>query len=348
YNIFFWPLMLEAAIFMVLMASSIAYRLTWKTASNKGLHIAIGGLAAAAAIAAALVINAAWSFMLTPGTYFSDPSLLKAVFNPAMPASSLHLLLPCVLNAAMFAYIYAFFKLRKADPADAAYYSWLADYSGAIFAFGILLQPLSGLSFLFDLKSINPAIFTTIVSGGASRFFWTMIGLASAAVTASIIYLLSRKKQRVVLLVGGLAALTAFSFGGYTRERARKPFLIYGHMYMTGALVVAPAQAAEAAPAAKAEPVKTAAVKPAAKAAPAKTPAVLMSRERGLEKYGCLACHSYKGEGGTFAPALDQHILHHSKEGLRKYLTNPPENMPPFEGTEKELDEFVNALKQDQ
>lgn len=346
YNIFFWPLMLEAAIFMTMMASSIAYRLNWETTKNKGLHIAIGGLAAAAAIAAALVINAAWSFMLTPGTYFSEPSLLKAVFNPAMPASSIHLLLPCLLNAAMFAYIYAFYKLRKAGPADAPYYSWMADYCGTIFAVGILLQPLSGLSFLFTLKAVNAAIFTNIVSGGISKIFWTMAGLATVAVTASLIYLLSKKKRRAVLLAGGLAALTAFSFGGYTRERARKPFLIYGHMYMTGALVAAAAQPAEAAPAAKAEPVKALTVKPAAKAAPVKASVVLMSREQGLEKYGCLVCHSFKGEGGTFAPALDQHLLHHSKEGLRNYLKNPPENMPPFEGTEKELDDFVNALKQ--
>lgn len=346
YNIFFWPLMLEVAIFMVMMASSIAYRLNWETVKNKGLHIAIGGLAAASAAAAALVINAAWAFMLTPGTYFSDPSLLKAIFNPAMSASSLHLLLPCVLNAAMFAYIYAFFKLRKAGAADSAYYSWLADYSGTIFAFGILLQPLSGLHFLFTLKGVNPAIFTNIVSGGVARFFWPMAGLAAVAVTASLIYLLSKKKQRAVLLAGGLAALTAFSFGGYTRERARKPFLIYGHMYMTGALVAA-AQPAGAAPAVKAEPVKTAAAKPAAKAALVKAAVPLMTREQGLEKYGCLVCHSYKGQGGTFGPALDQHLLHHSKEGLKKYLTSPPENMPPFEGTEKELDDFLNALKQD-
>lgn len=348
YNIFFWPLMLEVCIFMVMMASSIAYRLNWETVKNKGLHIAIGGLAAGSAIAAALVINAAWSFMLTPGTYFSEPSLLKAVFNPAMPTSSIHLVLPCILNAAMFAYIYALVKLRRAAAADAPYYSWMADYCGTIFAVGILLQPLSGLSFLFTLKAVNAAIFTNIVSGGASKFFWTMAGLGTVAVTASIIYLLSQKKRRVVLLVGGLAALTAFSFGGYTRERARKPFLIYGHMYMTGALVAAPAQPAAAAPAKKAESVKAAAADTAVKAAPVKSAAVLMSREAALEKYSCLVCHSYKGEGGTFGSALDQHLLRHSKEGLRNYLKNPPETMPPFEGTEQELDDLVNALKQAQ
>ncbi len=344
YNIFFWPLMLEAAIFMVMMASTIIYRLTWETAANKGLHIVIGAIAAASAVAAALVINAAWSFMLTPGGYFANPGLPAAVFNPGMAASSIHLLIPCVLNAAMFAYIYAFFKLRAADAADSAYYSWMADYCGTIFAAGILLQPLSGLSFLFTLKSVNAAIFDSIIRGGVARFFWPMAALAAVAVTAAIIYLLSHKKRRTVLLVGGAAALTAFSFGGYTRERARKPYLIYGHMYMTGALVAAPEKMA-AITETEFAPVKTPATKSGAKSPPAKTAAVKMSREEALEKYGCLVCHSYKGEGGTFGPALDEHLRHHSKEELKKILKNPAPTMPPFDGTEKDLDDFVDALK---
>jgi cytochrome bd-type quinol oxidase subunit 1 len=347
YNIFFWPLILEASIFMAMMALTVIYLNTWETMENRGLHLAIGGFAAASAVAAGVVINAAHAFMLTPGGYFEAPGLLKAVFNPSMPASSIHLLIPCVVNAAMFAYIYALVKLRRVAPAESGYYSWLADYSGTIFAVGILLQPLSGLSFLFTLKAVNPSIFTNIVSGFISKFFWTMAGLATVAVTASIIYMLSKKKQRAVLLAGGLAALTAFSFGGYTRERARKPYLIYGHMYMTGALVAASAKPAAAAPETKTAPVKIAAVKPGAGSAPVKTSAAVMSRDMALEKYGCLVCHSYKGKGGTFGPVLDAHLGHHSKEKLKNILRNPAPTMPPFDGTDKELDDFVDSVKQD-
>lgn len=352
YNIFFWPLILEASIFMAMMASTVYYWHTWKTMENRALHIAVGGFAAASAVAAGVVINAAHAFMLTPGGYFEAPGLLKAVFNPSMPASATHLLIPCVVNAAMFAFIYALARLRKALPADAGYYSWLADYSGTIFAAGILLQPLSGLSFLFTLKSVNPAIFDSIVKGGVSKFFWPMAGLAAVAVTCSLIYLLSGKKRRGVLLAGGLAALTAFSFGGYTRERARKPFLIYGHMYMTGVLVAkaaaAPAQAAEGVPSkatpSEPAPVKKDAAKPAAAGAPQKK-ATDHDVEVALEKYNCLVCHTYKGTGGTFGPALDAHLQHHSAEELKKILRTPVETMPPFEGTDVELDAFVSVLK---
>ncbi len=349
YNIFFWPLILEASIFMAMMAFTVIYLNAWKTMENRTLHIAIGGFGAASAVAAGVVINAAHAFMLTPGSYFEAPGLLKAVFNPSMPASTTHLLIPCVVNAAMFAFIYSLYKLRKSE--DAAYHSWLADHSGTIFAWGILLQPLSGLSFLLTLKVVNAGIFDSIVSGLVSRFFWPMAGLAAVAVTCSLIYLFSGKKRRGVLLAGGLAALTAFSFGGYTRERARKPFLIYGHMYMTGALVAktaapAPAAAAEPAkPAAQPAPAKKAAPAPAA--APQKKAVSAHEVEEALEKYNCLVCHTYKGVGGTFGPALDAHLGHHSKEELKKILKTPPSTMPPFEGTDKELDDFATVLKQE-
>src|SRR3989338_4829843 len=66
YNIFFWPLIIEAVLFFILMASTIAYRIKWDC-PNKKMHFFTGGIAAVSAIAAAIVINAAHAFMLTPG-----------------------------------------------------------------------------------------------------------------------------------------------------------------------------------------------------------------------------------------------------------------------------------------
>ena len=63
-----------------------------------------------------------------------------------------------------------------------------------------------------------------------------------------------------------------------------------------------------------------------------------------LQKYSCLLCHKYKGKGGTAGPALDEHLRHHPKEELKKLLKEPNKPMPPFPGTEKELDEFLNTL----
>ena len=65
-----------------------------------------------------------------------------------------------------------------------------------------------------------------------------------------------------------------------------------------------------------------------------------------LQKYNCLLCHKYKGKGGTSGPAIDAHLRHHSNDELKKLLKNPKKPMPPFPGTEKELDEFVETVNQ--
>ena len=348
YHIMFWPLTVEAGFFLLLAISSVTYRATWDKTGSKPAHIAIGLTAAGAGVAAAVIINAAWAFMLTPGDYFSTGSLRSAVFNPAMEPSTFHVLIACVANAAGAAFLYA---MRKgAKEAGDGYYAWLRKYAGTIFAGVILLQPLSGLSFIFKLKAVSAPVYGNVLGGAATPFFWKMVTLAAVAVLSSLGYLLSGRRHPRVLLIGVLAAMTAFFFGAYTRERARKPFLIYGYMYMNGSVTVPKAPAAQQAPAAQEKKApapkpatgapKSGAGKPAA-AKPAAVPAADVKAL--LDKHNCLVCHSYKGAGGTFGPDLTDNLGHHTRDGLKHLLLNPPESMAPFEGTEAELQEFVNA-----
>lgn len=315
YNVFFWPLVAEAALFFAMMAATIYWRITWHRTAGTARHLAAGAVAAGSAVASALVINAAHAFMLTPGKYFETKNLLDAVMNPTMLASGTHLLLPCIINAAAFALIYSMWKVGRADGDELLYYSWLRDYAAKIFAVAILFQPLSGLSFILTVRTANEAAYASIVGGNVAKFFWTMVGLATIAVLSSIIFWISGRRAHRVLLIGSLAALIAFSFGGYTRERARKPWLIYGHMYMSDAVAI-PAE-------------------------PSKTP---LTPKAALSQHGCLACHAFWGEGGTFGPNLDEHLKHHSKGDLKKLLKNPPASMPPFFGTDEELDAFVDTI----
>ncbi|MBI2341583.1 MAG: cytochrome ubiquinol oxidase subunit I [Deltaproteobacteria bacterium] len=325
YNFFFWPLVLEVAMFFIMMVATIYWKVTWGRIQNRKFHLFVGALAALSAIVSALIINAAHSFMLTPGKYFEEPKLFNAVFNPTMFASSTHLLIPCIANAAAFAFIYALFKSRKAEGENKEYFAWLAKYSGTIFAAAILLQPFSGLSFLLKLRSVNETVFNNIINGSVSKFFYPMVGIGVLAVSCAAVYFISGRKTQKILLLGSLAALTAFSFGGYTRERARKPYLIYGHMYMSEAFAAEPLLSAKV-------PLESGA------AAPKRTV------NDALSSRGCLSCHKYKGTGGTFGPALDEHLKHHPKEELKKFLRNPPEVMPPFTGTEEELNKFIEEI----
>ncbi len=66
---------------------------------------------------------------------------------------------------------------------------------------------------------------------------------------------------------------------------------------------------------------------------------------------GCMNCHSLKGTGGTFGPALDQVGAGMSKEQIEKYVrdpkaVNPGSQMPAQKDnlTERELDEVAKFL----
>ncbi|MEW5806130.1 MAG: c-type cytochrome [Acidobacteriota bacterium] len=194
-------------------------------------------------------------------------------------------------------------------------------YTGKIAAFFILLQPISGLLFLLRVRSVNESIFNKIVTGNVSRFFWPMVILGSLAVIFSLVFLLSKKRISSVLLIGGLAVYIAFPFGGFTRERARKPYLIYGYMYLNQRLV--PREDAE-------------------NLGIADKNLRVVNGDSTLEEYGCLACHNFRGKGGTFGPNLNN--LNYKKEDLEKIIKSPPKDMPPFEGDEKDLERIVEVL----
>lgn len=320
YHIFAWPLLLEVLLFLILMSSSIAYRLTWDTMKKRN-HILLGSVSAIAAILAGVVINAAWAFMLTPGTYFENPSLLKAVFNPILWSSTTHLLIPCWIHGAALPFIYAVIQERRSGADKKAHYQRLATFTGTMTAVAMLLQPLSGLSFLLTLWSVDAGIFAQITTGLAAPFFWTMVSLGLLGVVCVLIYFLSQRQAKKVLLLGVLAFLTAFSLGGYTRERARKPYLIYNHM------TLAEGQTGFASD------------KTSKQSESHDLPSV-------LGDLGCLACHSFRGTGGSFGPKLDQKLFHYSAAELTRFLQNPPAGMPPFSGSETERTELLELIDQ--
>jgi nitric oxide reductase subunit C len=66
---------------------------------------------------------------------------------------------------------------------------------------------------------------------------------------------------------------------------------------------------------------------------------------------GCMNCHSLKGTGGTFGPALDKVGAGMSAEEIEKYVRNPKDidpnsKMPPQKNnlSERELDEVARFL----
>ena len=161
YSTQFWPFIIEGAVFLLLMIASVTYHNTWDSAP-RWLHIVYGMLRALFAMMAALFINSIWAFMMVPGKWMDTQSRWDAFNTPILVESTIHMLLPCMINGALIVFVWSFWKARRPGE-DQPYYAKVNKFTGAIGASLLFLQLLSGLSFLYkmytstkDLPKPNP------------------------------------------------------------------------------------------------------------------------------------------------------------------------------------------------
>lgn len=338
YTIFFWPFIVEAIFFLIIMVSSIVYRETWEKYQNrKPIHIAIGIICVVVVTIPAWINNAAWAFMLTPGKFFETNKLVHAVFNPTMIPSALHVFIPCILNAAVLLLLYAYIQ-RFRKPDSRPYYDFVGAFNARIAAWGILLHLPTGGFYLWSVYGAHRTIFHNIISGIASPFFWVMVGLGIIAFTLSIVYLkLGWERGRTLILIAGIMMVIAFPFGAYNREKARKPFLIYGKMYLNERFVTTGSPVA----------IETTVKIPTVPEIQSEQP-IKKTGERIVQEYNCRVCHTITGRGGSVGPVLTAKVLaekfHDDSEKIKQFLRSPPGVMPPFDGSTTELDTLATYL----
>lgn len=319
YSITFWTFVAEGMGFLFLMIFSIAYRRSYEH-RNRSVHFFYGCMAVFAAVISAFFINAIWAFMLMPGKWLVTKNRWDAFFNPIMVESSIHLIVPCLLNALVFLFLWTLYKERKTK--DGSYQKLNALFANML-ANLVIIQPISGVSFLLKVRRAgeqylgSPKPYDQIIDGVATPFFYAMISLAAIAVFATIPYrTLGHAKGRKFLIITSIALCSAFFMGAYTRERARKPFLIHSYMYMNMKTVAGVAES-----------------KP------------INSGLSVYEAFGCATCHKLKGSGGTFGPVLDGVADKYTPETLPLFLRNPTSDvMPKFEGSDAEIGSLVQFL----
>jgi hypothetical protein len=135
-----------------------------------------------------------------------------------------------------------------------------------------------------------------------------MMTLAGLGVIFAILYwILGHQKGRKFLLITALLFFTAYVMGGYTREKGRKPYLIWGAMPMNQKIIL-----------------KT------------ETPGEVPGKAT-YDDWECGACHTMNGVGGNVGPELISLHESYTVEEMMAFLVEPPEDMPPFKGSEEEL-----------
>lgn len=349
-GIFFWPLVLEIGAFLLEAVGIAVYRYTWDKHKHKTGHLIIGWVAAFGAWLSGFIINGLASFMLTPGKWVQSKQILDAWFNPSFLPSFTHRAVAAFSITGFFMIIYSLWMARRSKTdEEKTYAEWSLRYAGKWALIATALQFFPGVWYLTSvergtsLAAPEGSVIPKLLNGQLT-FFW-FGGIILAATAILLVYFLSvqNPKQglktlgRLGLILSVLLIITTTAFMGFTRERSRKPYLVYGVIYGNQMMVdMMKGNAPAAAPPAETNPPQTADETEVGMGDPAAGQVVF---ETGI----CKACHSLNGDGGSIK-ALDGVGDRRSAENIRELLGAPPEGMPPFTGSPEEVNNLVAFL----
>ena len=282
-------------------------------------HMVLGWLYFIFAWLSLFVINGILGFMLTPGDWMETGSFWDGFFNPSF--------LPSVIFRTCIALIFAgVFGLVTG--------SWLkdADTRRLVFRlcarwmyFPLLVLVLTGI---YYTRVISADSFENLFHfNRESSPFITLLIISSVILFGAGLFTLLRSAQ--VLQKLGALVLVLICFGWmagfeYLREIARKPYVLYGHMYSTG---IAPADM---------EAVNSEGFLATARWSKIKELTGDNQLEAGAEifRLQCLSCHTLDGYNGI--KNKSDKLTERGLEALLTGMGKVNSYMPPFAGTEEE------------
>lgn len=314
-NVFFWPLFIEVLLFVVEFAFLALYRYQWDTlAKQRGRHMAYGIIGAAGSWGSMIIINAAAAFMMTPGKWLETQNLLDAILNPTMLPSLFHRIFGSLAVAGLIA------MLMVMKSTDKKYRSWGLSFTSKWVIIPTALNVLPGLWYLFSM----PGFSRGYLLGGTPNIYLAWGGGIATAIVALILVSLIMKnpagiRNGMVIASFSLIVLTIWGMG-FTREAARKPYLVTNAIYANEILVGQEKTLMENGSSGDGAP----------------NGAQLFAKQ-------CSACHTLNGLLGA-----ERSSSNISREMLRGLLYSPNKfrhpYMPPFFGTDEEMDALIKYL----
>ncbi len=327
-GVFFWPLLLEILAFLMEAVFLSIYRYTWDRMKHRPLHLFYGFLGAFGAWLSGFIINGLASFMLTPGNWPQSRSVLDAAFNPSMLPSYLHRAVAAFSVTGFFLIVYAVWMYgRSRTDEGKSYATWAVGYAGKWAVIATALQFFPGVWYLTALErgtslaAPEGSVIPKLLNGPLTFFWFGGIMLAVAAILLVWFLAVQSPKTgmrwlgRMALVAAVLLILTTTAFMGFTRERARKPYLVYGVMYGNQIMVPGMEQSAAADP---------------------------QAGQQVFLNTGCTGCHQLQGKGGSIV--LDGVGTRRTADQIRQTILNPPQGMAKFKIKSADLENLVAFL----
>lgn len=274
------------------------------------------------------VIDGILSFMLTPGDWLETRSFWDGFLNPTYLSSLVFRTFMCMMVAGLFGYLTTvFLKVERFRHTMMKYNSrWL-------------LWPLPAfvLSGIWYYYSVPAAMRATAFGLNPQSGIFLSVTVAATVVLFVLGIVVSLKAPLAIqrglaflVVVIGLLWMGGFE---YTREIARKPWVIGGYMYSNAIL------------AEEMEGLNETGVLPAARWAGVKAVTAENSLVAGKELFNlqCLSCHTVDGVRNDIAPLLEDYTY----LGALSLLTGQgkiQDYMPPIAGTGAEVEALAAYL----
>ncbi|APG27784.1 hypothetical protein A7E78_08000 [Syntrophotalea acetylenivorans] len=282
------------------------------------IHQAVAWIYFGAAWCSLFIINGIITFMLTSGNWASNGSFWSAFFNPSFWPSLVFRTLLAVINAGLFALLFSAFSK------DLNLRRQVVSYCNRLMLPALLATLPTAWWYLRSLP--EPA--RDLVTAGSPTIVRALHGGAIGAILVLLVLLFSlfaplryRRSLAVLALASGLLLMGSFE---WTREAARRPFVVQQTMFCNGMTPEQVPQLKEQGFLAKARwsQIHQATSDPA-------------TAGRELFKFQCYSCHTLDG----FNNDLLQRTRPLSQAALAGYIDSLHQVryfMPPFAGNNNE------------
>jgi mono/diheme cytochrome c family protein len=291
-------------------------------------HIHVGWIYFIAAWLSLFLIDGIISFMLTPGRWLENGNFWSAFFNPSFPPSLIFRTAFALILAGVFGLITSTRIKDEVLSKEVTRYCvmWL------ILPFALLIP-----SAFWYIYAISAQAREMILGGSPETVYFAkyFLGISPLVILGGLIMILrlSRPLQRALTF---LVLIVAFLYMGafeMVRKSARRPYIIYGHMYSNGILKSSLPR------------VREQGVLATARWVTHRDAAASNRSEAGRELFRvlCISCHSVGGpRNDILVRARDMDL-----DDIRAVMSEMGDEkafMPPFAGTEEEKETLASYI----
>lgn len=224
---FVWGWAIEWVFFFVEITSALVYAYAWDRL-DRASHMAVGWVYFVSAWASLFVINGIITYMLTPGQWLVTHAFWNGFFNPTYWPS-------LVLRSGMAVVLAGMFGLLTGLSLAHPVRERVLRYAGMWVLLGTLFLVLPARWYFADFPPEAKAYFTTVLPSIRHVVylgeFAAALGFVLAALFAVARPTWLRAPMVAVILLCGFVVMGT---GEYTREVARKPFVIGDYIYANG------------------------------------------------------------------------------------------------------------------